>query len=113
MLPFMHQTIGSLVITVNAIAAIWLWLLDRWGHALARWPLWALRIARGCLALQVLLGLALISDGRVGRGGHYFFAIIALVATWYAYTRSRRSKVQQLRILSIGCAVTSVCALGA
>lgn len=112
MLPLIHATIGTLVIVTNAIAAVWLWLCDRWEQPLVFGPRWALWVARGTLALQVALGLALIGSGAVGRTGHYLFALIAVVSSWYAFTTSRRN-THPLRVLALGCAASALCAFGA
>lgn len=113
MLTLVHLYIGTLVILTNALAAIWLFLLDRWQRQLSRWSRFALFTARGMLILQVVLGLALIGQGAIVRQLHYVFAIAAIIATWVAYTRSRRAGAHALRTLALGCAATSLLALGA
>lgn len=113
MLTLVHATIGTLVIVTNAIAALWLWLLVRWGRPLVGGALWALRAARGTLALQLVLGVALIGGGAVGRSGHYVFALAALGAAWYAFTAARRPGRFQPYASALGCAATAACALGA
>ena len=113
MLSYFHQTIGFLVVVSNMIAAVWIGLLAYWGREIERGALWTLWVARGTLALQVLLGVTLIGDGAVGRTGHYLFAMIAVVAAWFTYTTSRRPGTDQKRTLAIGCAAVGICALGA
>lgn len=113
MLTLAHATIGTLVIATNAVAALWLWLLARWGRQLEGMALWSLRVARGALALQLALGVALVGGGAVGRTGHYVFALAALGATWYAATAARRPGSWQRYALALGCAATALCALGA
>jgi hypothetical protein len=113
MLTLVHATIGTLVIATNAIAALWLWLRTRWGMPLDSGALWALRLARGALALQVVLGVALIGGGAVGSTGHYLFALAALGASWYGFTASRRPGRLQRHAIALGCAATALLALGA
>ena len=113
MLTYTHQTIGLLVVVSNLVAAIWIWLLDRWEHPLEGGPLWALRLSRATLLFQALLGISLIGGGAVGRTGHYVFAMVAIVAAWFTHTSSQRPGANRLRTLAIGCAVVGLCALGA
>ena len=113
MLTYTHLVIGFLTIISNLIAALWIWLIDRWGYELVGGPLWALRVARGTLLLQLLLGIGLVGGGAVGQTGHYLFAMIAAVAAWFTHTSSQRPGANRLQVLAIGCAVVGLCALGA
>jgi len=113
MLTLVHATIGTLLIVTNAIAALWLGLLVRWGRPAVGLALWSLWIAQGALALQLVLGIALIGGGAVGRSDHYVFALAALGATWYAFTAARRPGRFRPYANALGCAATAVCALGA
>jgi hypothetical protein len=113
MLTLLHLYLGLLVVLSNGVAALWLFLFDRWGRELTNWSLLALYTARTSLALQIGLGIVLIGGGSVGVNTHYLLAILAGVATWVAFTRSRRAPNHPLRILALGCALTSALALGA
>jgi hypothetical protein len=112
MMTITHSLVGTLVVVVNGIAALWLFLLDRWGKTLGGGALAALWAARGILGLQVVLGVALVGNGAVGVSGHYLAALAALGAVWYAARRAATAPAP-LRTLAAGCAATCVCALAA
>ena len=113
MLTITHQIIGSLVVTSNGIAALWLYLLAHWGREMSRGPGLALWLARGTLGLQLLLGLMLVAGGAVGQGNHYLFALGAVAALWYSHMASSKQPGRLLQILALGCGAAFLCSLAA
>jgi hypothetical protein len=110
MLTLLHIVTGALVILSNAIAALWLFALDRRALTLTSAAQIALWAGRATLMLQLLLGLALVGSGYVGVTLHYFLAFAAAAALYWAALAARRA-VRPLRTLAFGSAFAALAAL--
>lgn len=80
----LHLIVGVAVIASNLLAGAWggvAWLRNR--PSVAFWYL--LRIAQGCVVVQVVLGTALLVLGHEAPDGlHYLYGLLPLVVTLLA-----------------------------
>jgi hypothetical protein len=111
-LATVHLIVGLVVVGSNAAAAALLWADaqraappgERAGRLLA--------LARGSLALQILLGLVLAAGGAVGAAAHYLAAFAAAGVAWAGFAR-QRSGPAPARDAAVACGVTALLALAA
>lgn len=112
MLVVAHLIIGLVVVASNGAAATLLWQIARRDEAVGGRAGQLLALARGSLALQVVVGVILAAGGAVGVAGHYLLALAAAVAAWVGFTRQKTSARPALDA-AIASAVTALLALAA
>lgn len=113
MLVTLHLILGLLVVASSAAAAAVLAGAARSGAPVDGRAAQILAVARGSLALQIVLGVVLAAGGSVGVAAHYLVAMAAGVAAWVGFTRQRSSPApaRDAAIASAAAALLSLAAL--
>jgi hypothetical protein len=77
--PGIHETFAFVTLGANVVAAVWgVFVWSRGIPSRAFW--WVLRVAQGCVIVQVIIGLALLAEGhRPADNLHYLYAVIPLI----------------------------------
>jgi heme A synthase len=110
-MPVVHAIVGSLLIVVNALVALWGAVAYRRNAPPGELFRQALALAQTLVIAQATLGLILISQGlRPGDQLHFAYGLLPLLAVAYPYALRGEDGRRNLLLFTIGSGL--VAALG-
>ena len=110
-MPVVHAIVGSLLIAMNALVAVWGFVAYRRNSPPGNLFRQALALAQTLVIAQAFLGLALISQGREpGDQLHFAYGLLPLLCVAYPYALRGEDGRRNLLVFTIGSAL--VAALG-
>jgi hypothetical protein len=110
-MPVVHAIVGSLLIVVNTLVAVWGAIAYRRNAPPGELFRQALALAQTLVIAQASLGLVLISQGlRPGDQLHFVYGLLPLLAVAYPYALRGEDGRRNLLLFTIGSGL--VAALG-
>src|SRR5947207_15572316 len=110
-MPLVHAVVGSLLIAVNLVVAVWGYVAYRRNAPPGAAFTQVLALSQTLVIAQATLGLILVSEGREpGDQLHFAYGLLPLLAIAYPYALRGEDGRRNLLLFTVGSAL--VAALG-